>query len=95
MPVPVARVARARWSALFTDAVVVSSSSATSTHRPSEHVAEHERGSLLGGKQLERADEREANGVTLRGNLGRVAIEIDHVGVRDSVRSSGRPGARR
>ena len=52
-------VLRARWRALFTEATVVSSDSATSRAEKPEHLAQDQGGALVGRQVLERRHERE------------------------------------
>ena len=59
-------VARARWSALFTDATLVSSSSATSRRLPAQHLAEDQDRALARRQLLERGDEREPHRLARR-----------------------------
>ena len=80
-----ARVARARCSALLTEATLVSSSSATSAGLPAEHFAQDQHRPLPGGQVLQGGDERQPDGVPLRRELGRITVAGQHPGVGDGL----------
>ena len=88
-----ASVARARCSALFTDATVVSSSSATSVafHRSTSLRISTER--CRGGQVLQRGDEREPDRLARFGHVGGVAVDRDHTFVGDRLARTGARGS--
>ena len=73
-------VARARWSALLTEATLVSSSSATSLafQRSTSHRISTAR--WRAGQVLEGGHEGQADRVALHGQLGRIALGADQAG---------------
>ena len=80
-----ARVARARCSALFTDATDVSSSSADLRGLPPEHLAEDQHRALARRQVLQGGDEGEADRLAGRRDVGRVAVEVDDPVVGDRL----------
>ena len=80
-------VARARWSALLTDATEVSSADRRLARRPAEHVPGDQRRALARREDLERGEERE---------LDRLAGDDDRLGLlvarRDLVEQAVRVG---
>ena len=78
-----ASVARARCSALLTDATVVSSSSATSLGLPAQDLAQDQHRPLAGRQVLQRGDEGEPDRLAGDGQVGRVAV------ARPATRPSG------
>ena len=78
----------ARWRALFTAAVVVSSASATSAGPPAQHVAQDQHRALPGGQVLEGGDEGEPDAVA------RSATTAERVGGGAGVEHARRGPAR-
>ena len=87
------RVARARCSALFTEATLVSSSSATSARLPAQHLAEDQRRALPRRQVLQRGDEGEPDRLARGDHLGRVGHQ--RVGDRLQPRHLGRAAGSR